>query len=186
MRPPDDGHDKRAWRQSARAARRHIDTDAWTEDLIRVLRDWPPLRRAGTVAGFLPLPDEPDLSGPIAVDDRWVVPRVDPDGGPLRFHRPTGALVRHRLGMEEPPPSAACIPWDRIDLILVPGVAFDRRGVRLGRGGGHYDRTLPLLRPDALRVGVAHPDVLVDALPEDRHDQRMDALALPTGVDLLR
>jgi len=60
-----------------------------------------------------------------------------------------------------------------IDLICVPGIAFDRRGNRLGSGKGYYDRLLPRLRPDAIKVGLAFECQTVDAVPVDGHDVPM-------------
>jgi 5-formyltetrahydrofolate cyclo-ligase len=72
------------------------------------------------------------------------------------------------------------VPLDQIDLVLVPGVAFDHEGGRLGFGGGYYDRLLPRL--GALRVGVAHPACIVTRVPVSETDVRMDYLALPDGI----
>lgn len=65
-------------------------------------------------------------------------------------------------------------------VVLVPALAVDRRGVRLGRGGGSYDRAL--LRTRAPVVALLHEGELVDALPEEPHDVRVDAVALPSGI----
>jgi 5-formyltetrahydrofolate cyclo-ligase len=62
---------------------------------------------------------------------------------------------------------------EEVDVFIVPGVLFDRRGRRLGRGGGHYDRLLARRRSDAILVGIAYADRVVDALPEDPWDVRM-------------
>ncbi len=183
---PSDPSDKGAWRRAARAARAELDRDAWAAALVRTLRAWPPLGSARVLAGYLALPDEPDLAPLFAGDPRWAAPRTGARGEPLRFHSLHGPTVRHALGMEEPRPDAANVPLRAIDLILVPGLAFDRRGARLGRGGGYYDRTLPGLRPDAVRVAIAHPSLVVDRLPEGPYDVRVDALALPDGVVAVR
>lgn len=74
-----------------------------------------------------------------------------------------------RLG---PDAVAAC------DLVVVPALAVDRRGVRLGRGGGSYDRALRRAR--GLVVALLHDGELVDRLPEDAHDVRVDAVATPS------
>jgi 5-formyltetrahydrofolate cyclo-ligase len=63
---------------------------------------------------------------------------------------------------------------DRVDVFVVPGLLFDRAGTRLGRGGGHYDRLLARRRSDALVVGICYADRVVDALPQDRWDIRVD------------
>lgn len=61
-----------------------------------------------------------------------------------------------------------------LDVLMVPGVAFDRRGGRLGNGAGYYDRLLASLRPDALKVGVAFQSQLLADIVMQPHDQRMD------------
>jgi hypothetical protein len=69
-----------------------------------------------------------------------------------------------------------------VDVVLVPGLAFDLSGVRLGRGRGHYDRLLAAVRPDALVVGVSPAAVVVGALPREAHDRLMTHLATEQGV----
>ena len=77
-----------------------------------------------------------------------------------------------------PEPSAHCELLDvaSIDWVLVPGVAFDRDGHRIGYGGGYYDRLLPLLRADAHRVAGAFELQLVDHVPAASHDVAVDAV----------
>lgn len=70
------------------------------------------------------------------------------------------------------------------DVVLVPALAVDRQGVRLGRGGGSYDRAL--LRATGLVVALLHEGELVDALPAEPHDVLVHAVALPSGVVHLR
>jgi 5-formyltetrahydrofolate cyclo-ligase len=86
-----------------------------------------------------------------------------------------GALVPGPLGTRQPPPSAAAIPAAEVDLVVVPGVAFDDRGRRLGRGGGHYDATLAAL-PRAFAVGLCYEAQLVPEVPSEPHDARVDAV----------
>lgn len=166
----------------ARQARRELDTAAWSSGLIGALRRWPSYAAARTVATYLAFGSEADL-GALLDDDRvFVAPRVDPGAGPLGFHRLGGALRPHRMGMMEPAADAPRIDPTAIDLVLVPGLAFDRSGARLGHGAGYYDAWLPLLRPGTPRVGVAHPDLVAGALPCEAHDVRMTHLLLPGGV----
>ena len=63
-----------------------------------------------------------------------------------------------------------------LDVVVVPGLAFTARGDRLGQGGGHFDRFLPRLRGDCLRIGVAFHEQLVDELPTDGHDIAVDVV----------
>ncbi|HVW42966.1 MAG TPA: 5-formyltetrahydrofolate cyclo-ligase [Amycolatopsis sp.] len=66
-------------------------------------------------------------------------------------------------------------------LVLVPALAVDRTGVRLGRGAGHYDRSLPHVTPGADLIAVVRDDELVDRLPAERHDVRMTGALTPSG-----
>ncbi len=137
---------------------------------------------AGTVVLYLPLPDEVDVT-PVfdLVDRRWAVTRT-PAKGPLTLHPADSPLERHRYGFEQPVWNAPRIPTGRVGLVLVPGLAFDHRGERLGRGGGYYDRFLPTLPRGAFRVGVIPDRLVVEALPTEPHDVAMTHLATESGV----
>lgn len=107
---------------------------------------------------------------------------VDP-AGPLVFRRwtPGAPLVRDAVGLPSPPDSAAAL---RPDLIIVPLLAFDRAGGRLGQGGGHYDRTLAALRnpgPPPPFVGYAYAGQEVGDLPREPHDQPLDGILTEAG-----
>ncbi|MBE0604570.1 MAG: 5-formyltetrahydrofolate cyclo-ligase, partial [Deltaproteobacteria bacterium] len=102
------------------------------------------------------------------------------EGGTLEFrpHRNGDGWVEGPYGIPEPPrlpgrPARV----DGFDLVLVPGVAFDRKGNRLGRGLGYYDRFLARLPGDVLRVGLAYSDQVVPEVPVDEWDVPLHALA---------
>ncbi|PTQ53778.1 MAG: 5-formyltetrahydrofolate cyclo-ligase [Hydrogenibacillus schlegelii] len=149
----------------------------------------PAYRAAAVVAAYAPLPGEVDVrplwTAVWEAGKTLALPRVEGRGRPLRFYRvePTAVLSPGTFGILEPPPEEA-VDGAAIDLVLVPGLAFDRRGVRLGYGGGFYDRTLPGLRR-ALRVAPAFPWQIVDRLPAAAHDVRVDVLFLPDGPVLI-
>lgn len=77
------------------------------------------------------------------------------------------------FGLMEPGPSCPVVDPREIGAVLVPALAYDRRGFRLGYGGGYYDRFLPLLDPAAVTVGLAYETLLVDELPVESHDRRV-------------
>jgi 5-formyltetrahydrofolate cyclo-ligase len=91
-------------------------------------------------------------------------------------------LVPGRASAPEPPPGAPVVPPAEIDLALVPGLAFDAAGGRLGRGRGHYDATLAGMRPDAARVGVAFECQVVERVPSEPHDVSLDAVVTESRV----
>ena len=139
---------------------------------------WPAL---STVAAFVPLPGEPDirplLEQALAEGKRLLLPRMDK--GTLVFHAVgdlTQDLLPHAYGMAEPSPRLPCADWEAAlgesVLFLVPGLAFDSRGGRLGRGGGFYDRFLHSLPAGfAPRIlGAAFSCQLVESVPAGAGD----------------
>lgn len=85
-------------------------------------------------------------------------------------------MHRGKFGIPEPTTSAYN---GKIDIIIVPAVAFDKKGNRLGRGGGYYDRFLKT-QPHAMFIGVGYDFQLVDEVPVRKHDQKMHRIILPS------
>ncbi len=136
---------------------------------------------AGLVMLYLPLPDEPDISRLmlrcLQSQATLCVPRIDWDHGrmsPVRLRSfddrclPASRKDLNRPGCEEP------MPVDMIDAVVVPGLAFDAEGYRVGRGGGFYDRFLGQSRMSAVRIGVAFDFQVVDRVPREGHDKQLD------------
>jgi 5-formyltetrahydrofolate cyclo-ligase len=121
------------------------------------------------------------------LDDRGVrvvLPRVV-DGDLILHGVGLGdALGRGYGGVLEPGPDLPVVPPESIDAFVVPGLLFDRRGVRLGRGGGHYDRLLARGREGAVRVGLCYAERVVAELPVDPWDERVDVVV--TDRDVIR
>jgi 5,10-methenyltetrahydrofolate synthetase len=141
-------------------------------------------RKAGQptnhVLTYLAFRNEPDLSllFELLPHIHWTIPRIV-KGRRLSIHPyDPGRLVRHRFGMLEPAPGPPLVDPEVLDIALVPGVAFDQRGGRLGFGGGYYDRFLAIT--PALRVGVTFDACLADDIPCSEHDLRMDWVMTPT------
>jgi len=166
--------------QSRREQLSAQDVTAASAALCQRLAGWLDERAANQILTYLAFRNEPDLGllFDLLPHVRWIVPRVV-EGWRMTLHPydPT-RLIRHRFGMLEPAADLPVADPATLDLVLVPGVAFDRRGGRLGFGGGYYDRFL--LTTAALRVGIAYDNCLADALPCDEHDQRMDWVVTPT------
>jgi len=119
---------------------------------------------------------------------RLALPRVQKEPRRLWFHAyggDPGTLERGAYGIAEPAADWPTVAPGEIDLVVVPGVAFDRQGNRLGYGGGYYDRTLVQIRaanPGAALVGLAYGFQIVPALPRDPHDVPVDAVATEGGT----
>ena len=109
-----------------------------------------------------------------------VAPRVPAQGRVLELRQVADLkqdLAPSRWGIPEPlPERCPLVDPAQIDLVLVPGVAFDRWGNRLGYGAGFYDRLFQRLPPSALRVACVHDALLVDRVPAEPHDVPVDLL----------
>ncbi|HTO96614.1 MAG TPA: 5-formyltetrahydrofolate cyclo-ligase [Myxococcales bacterium] len=99
-------------------------------------------------------------------------PVVAPGERALRFHRGAGAFVAGAFGVEEP--TGAKVALEEIGLLVVPALAVDARGRRLGRGKGHYDATLALFSGSS--VALIFDSQLVPEVPVGEHDRRVDAV----------
>lgn len=113
---------------------------------------------------------------------RIAYPRVIGGTRTLQFSTSTtDQLVVDRFGIPSPAADAPPIPIADIDCFVVPGLAFDKRGNRLGWGRGYYDQTLAL-HSRAMRIGICFSLQLLASLPDDEHDIRMTAIATEEGL----
>jgi len=181
---------KQSLREAILAARRHLAPEARalrSQQIAARVLALDAFERARTLAIYAPMGAEVDPS-PIAAaalarGKRLAYPLVDGAARPLQFALcEPGALVTGPLRCLVPPPEAESVAPAAIDLVLVPGIAFDSGGRRLGRGRGHYDATLAALRPDALRLGLAFELQLVPEVPQEPHDAPLDAVVTEARV----
>jgi 5-formyltetrahydrofolate cyclo-ligase len=144
-----------------------------------------PVERPGTVCAYWPVGDEPGspelLDALVRRGCRVLLPLVTRTG-PLDWADYTGAgsLRAGPLGLREPTaPPLGCAVIANAVLVLVPALAVDWHGIRLGRGGGHYDRTLPLATPGAPLVAVVRDDEVLSSIPVQPHDIPVTAALTP-------
>lgn len=158
-------------------------TAAQSASVVAHLFDWLSPRLPGTVASYRALGDEVALDGLVErlPGWRWILPRVEDDGS-LTWRDARLPLEVHPWGMEQPLESGPVIPTHEIDVFLVPGLAYDRAGNRLGRGGGFYDRELATMRSDAVSIGVTVDDRMLDELPVEEHDMAVMYVVTESGV----
>lgn len=177
---------KSALRQQLRAQRRGRGPRGDAVPLCRELQR--ALTAAGRsspalIAGFVPTPDEPDvltfLEQAVGTGAAVVMPRTLPDSGMEWVPwRPGSVLLADRHGLQAPAGDALAGAGMRLSVILVPALAVDVLGHRLGQGGGYYDRALqhlPRWPAGPLRIGVVHPEgALEDPIPHAPHDEGLD------------
>jgi 5-formyltetrahydrofolate cyclo-ligase len=144
-------------------------------------------KNAESVLFFAPLPDEVDvwplLEEALTTGKTAALPRFDPQGQnyvTCRVHDLRREIVAGQFGIREPGNGCGEIAPHSLDLILVPGVAFDLAGHRLGRGRGFYDRLLADAR--GIKCGMAFDEQIVEAIPVEPLDVRMDFILTPTRL----
>ncbi len=178
---------KAALRRTSRQRRREAASSGDSAVVCRRLLDSLAIPADATVSGYWPLRDEldprPILSALATRGQRLCLPVVVESGAPLVFRgwKPDVSLEPAAFGTQVP--GADC-PVLEPDLLLVPLLAFDRRGFRLGYGGGFYDRTLATLRGrrPVLAVGLAFAAQEVDAVPVEAGDEPLDRIVTEREV----
>jgi 5-formyltetrahydrofolate cyclo-ligase len=145
------------------------------------------IAQGAVVAGYFPKGDEADPRGLLAAlaarGHRLVLPCVGAEPGVMIFRRWQGGdrLLPNRYGIAEP--QAHCQAMQP-DALLVPLLAFDAWGHRLGTGGGYYDRTLEALRAEkqVTAIGIGFAGQQIVRIPHDATDQRLDMIVTETGI----
>jgi 5-formyltetrahydrofolate cyclo-ligase len=179
----------RARRHALGAATRTRLSRAITRHLLAAIG---PAVRGRHIAGYAALADEPDLGAALAALARRgaliYLPRIDNYRlGRMSFARCDGDLRPNRYGIAEPGQAAPARRAADLDIALLPLVGFDAHGVRLGMGGGYYDRAFAFRRypravPRPRLIGIAFACQQVDALPVAPHDVRLDAVVTESGL----
>ncbi len=151
-------------------------------DRVRVSAAW---QSARAVLVFFPIPSEPDIA-PLLADallagKLLALPRFNAATNAyeaVRVIDPVRELATGPFQVREPVAACPVVPLNRLDLALVPGLGFDARGGRLGRGKGHYDRLLAGFA--GMKTGVAFDFQILPEVPREPHDIALNAVVTPT------
>jgi 5-formyltetrahydrofolate cyclo-ligase len=152
-----------------------------SESLWVQLKEQTYFQKAKRIAAFASTGTEintfPLLEGILKSNKELYLPKIDPAQVLIEFHavKDLKKLVPGTYNILEPP-GGALLPPEQIDLILVPGLAFDSRGHRLGYGQGYYDRFLTMLHRRCFALGVAYAFQIIDKTPNAEHDIPVNAV----------
>jgi 5-formyltetrahydrofolate cyclo-ligase len=169
---------KQELRQRCKVIRKGLGDEARREasqSICERLAAWDVIQASDVILTYMPIRGEADLR-PLLVafpEKRWLLPRILPgEEGRMVFHayEPDNLIV-HAFGMAEPAPHSPQILPGEVQLVLAPGLAFDRSGWRLGYGGGYFDRFLKDF--DGVSVGVVFAALLIEAVPHGEYDVPM-------------
>ena len=181
---------KAALRSMIRASRAAVPASeraAASEAVAGRAASLPEVGRARVVLGYRALAEEIDPAPLLemlrARGARIALPRVAAPGElALHWVERDQDLIAGDLGVLEPAPGTPGPRLDAVHLVVVPGVAFDARGRRLGMGGGFYDRLLAGLPASSRAVAIAYDEQLVDDVPVGENDRSVDFLVTPTAL----
>jgi 5-formyltetrahydrofolate cyclo-ligase len=182
---------KAALRERLLAARRSVTDDVRAAESQSLVERVDALVSSGVVCAYVPVGAEPGsiemLDALLRHADRVLLPvaRTAADDSTTAMqwgeYRP-GELVNARFGLLEP--AGPWLPPDAVtdaDVVIVPALAVDRSGARLGRGRGFYDRTLVLRDPHARLIAIVRDDEVLDEVPREPHDVPMTHALTPGG-----
>ena len=176
---------KWALRRRVMAARRALPAAVREAEAAALAATALPVEPPNAVCAYWPVGGE--LGSPELLDSllrrgcRVLLPLISPRG-PLDWAEYAGpaSLRAGPLGLREPAgPALGPAAIATAALVLVPALAVDRHGIRLGRGGGHYDRTLPLARPGVPLVAIVRDDEVLASVPAQPHDVPVTAALTP-------
>lgn len=185
----DEAHQKRALRAELRERRRTMTalerenaTASFTEHLIQLTKQVD----AHSVAAYLPTIDEPNVRGYLAWAENAglkVLTPVSRDDGLLDWVVSTGDETEGQFGWPEPVGELlGPIAINDVGLIIVPAASVDRTGMRLGWGRGYFDRTLGSMEKCPPVYAVIFDSELVDSVPSEVHDKRVNGVVTPNAI----
>jgi 5-formyltetrahydrofolate cyclo-ligase len=192
MEPMEADADKRLLRQKILAERAGLSHELraeYSRQAMRQLLQFEPLTRCRTVMAFYPFREEIDtrrfLEAAVERGQEVWLPLTLPEERRIIPYRYTGPQVLRKgaYGIMEPDPALAeQVDLSRLQAVLVPGVAFDRSGGRMGYGAGYYDRFLAQITQPLLLIGCGFSCQIAERVPMEPHDFRMQYIATEGGL----
>jgi 5-formyltetrahydrofolate cyclo-ligase len=187
MNPVDNQVQKKELRRLLLKTRQSMSVAEWKEKSHRIctnLLSAPKFKEAKTVLAYFSFRQEPDISLLFTDSSKhWGFPRCFGDSLCWHIWEPNNLIITGAYGIAEPHPEAPTIAPAEVDLILVPGVACDYQGYRLGYGGGYYDRLLSspewATKPT---IGIVFEFAYLPELPVEAWDKPLEAVCTETGL----
>lgn len=180
---------KKQLRRSLLKTRQALSPQEWRNNSDRLtthLQASPLFTEAKTILAYFSFRQEPDLSALFTSDRLWAFPRCVDNNLSWHLWQPGEYLEKGNYGILEPAATAPLVSVDAVDLILVPAVACDRLGYRLGYGGGFYDRLLSspawATKPT---IGIIFDFAYLAAIEIEPWDKPLQGICTETGLKLI-
>jgi len=190
--PAPEPENKAGLREKLKKLRDQVDpgfAETASQGVWAFLSRLPEFHKAKGIGAFASTPGEintyPILEGVLSTGKKLYLPKVAGNKTHFDYYAVPDFknLTAGAFGILEPAGTRPA-PWEEIDIALVPGLAFDLRGHRLGFGKGYYDRALPLLRKNALTVGLGYSFQIIEQIPDEAHDIPLKAILSEKGFHL--
>ncbi len=166
--------------------RENISKMDWEENSKKVcenLQNYPLFQQAKTILAYFPIRQEPDLTFLFSTKDNWGFPRCVKKSLIWHSWQPEDPLIPGKYGILEPSPNAPILTPKTVDLILVPAVACDYNGYRLGYGGGFYDRLLNSPQWHSIpTIGILFEFALLSQLPCEPWDKKLKTICTENQI----
>lgn len=166
--------DKQSLRKKAKEIRRGLDIEALSGVAVAKIQKMPEFQRAENVLLYYPLPDELDLLGLCDCEKSFYLPRIADENLQICPYACGCELKKSAFNTLEP--CSAPVEPEVIDFAIIPCLMADKKGFRLGYGGGFYDRLIPLLREDCVKIAAVAQELFVQNLPVEKFDCSVDVV----------
>jgi len=176
---------KKQVRQQVRKLKQTITEDEKNQEADAVfckIETFPEFKAAKTILLYWSTPDELPTHATIrkwSAEKQLILPTIEGDDLILKHYLPNGAMKQGELGIWEPDTAEICS--GNVDLVIVPGVAFDHKKNRLGRGKGYYDRFFRK-NGNVLKIGVGFDFQLLTKIPSTKMDIKMDKIVTASKI----
>jgi len=181
-----DFENKKEYRFFAKNLRETLDIVEISNEIIKKIEQSDFFQKSQNIASFYPFGSEINLIGLYKITSKnWYLPRIEPVENKMRFYpyKYGDILEENKYKILEPLSSTEINP-EKIDMIIIPALMTDKNGNRIGYGAGFYDRYLPLLKKDCLKIVPLPEALFVEKLPHDGHDFPVDIIITENKIYL--
>lgn len=174
---------KNDFRKFAQKTRNALDIELLSEQLVQKFILTDQYIKAKNILAYYPFKSEIDIKKVFEDETKnWFLPRINGDFRTFKVCNYVigDNLVKNKWGILEPDKNAPVISHKKLDMVIIPALAIDENKIRLGYGGGFYDRFLPLLDPSCIKLALIADELLFLKLPQERHDKPVDFVLTQT------